>query len=765
MKRTLLTSCFIILLMAQWIQAQQLQRIDLLTKKFSIYLHPDSKPGWIEFRNDAPYTAAHLFEEQPDLIGLRGNLDEMRILNVKTDPAGNSHFRYGQFYKGVRVEMIEQLVHEKKGRAYLANGDFIADLDLNVNATIVPSAAVEAALKVVPAEKYLWENATREADFKKAKNDAHATLKPHAELLIIKKDAKGVKEPSNYELAYRVAVFAEKPWAAKYVYIDAQTGNVIRSRSLDVFCSSGTAQTTFNGTQTVQTKFTTTACDFDGDIETSYFSWDDCNPDTEIKSWYADSFSGDDYYKCDGNNDWTTTGSSRMTITSLWSAKKAYNYFLNTHGHESFDGDDGLIDLFSNRKYTTDGGAEYCSNANYTNIIDNLNFGAGSDCTSGTTDDFNTLDIVGHEYTHGIIEYAHFDALDYSDESGALNESFADIFGEMVENNVEGSIDWMVGGDKSDGELRSFSDPKSDGQPDTYLGTNWESGDDDNGGVHTNSGVQNFVFFLLANGGSGTNDLGWEYNVTSIGWESARDIAWQAMMNYLDGDDGYITARNAWIQSAKDLFGSCSQEVISVGEAFMAVGVTHYTPYNLASLCGTYATVTSIDAAEEVRNATVFFNNFLTDCNTTINSGAIVTVESGNLITFHPGFTSLSGSLFTAFIDKCEMSDYNSGDLKNETVSEGQLQASSSHDLTISIYPNPAGPFTTIEFDWKNDTPVELYIMDVTGRVVQSVLKNEVLDDPHYRTEINTTGFSNGLFVCVMKSGNESHIQKFLVQH
>jgi bacillolysin len=73
------------------------------------------------------------------------------------------------------------------------------------------------------------------------------------------------------------------------------------------------------------------------------------------------------------------------------------------------------------------------------------------------------------------------------------------------------------------------------------------------------------------------NDYGVEYTVEGIGHEKAQDIAWGAMMDYLNAADGYITARNAWIQSAIDLFGSCSQEVISVGQAWQAVGVTFFT--------------------------------------------------------------------------------------------------------------------------------------------------------------------------------------------
>lgn len=764
MKRTLINACIVLLLAITVTQAQPMQGTDLLNKKFSRYLHPASRPGWIEFRDDAPYTAHQLFVEEPDLIGLRNNVDEMRILKVRTDVAGNSHFRYAQFYQGVRVEMIEHIVHEKKGRVYLANGDFIAALNLDVLPQVSPATAVETALRVVPAEKYLWENAAQEANFKQKKNDPNATLQPQAELLIVKEEVNGGMAPDNFALAYRIAVFAEKPHAAKYVYVDAHTGEVIRTRSLEVFCSSGTANTTFNGTQTVQTKFTTADCESGGNTQTDYFSWDDCNPDTEIKSWYSNPTTGDDYFKCDDNNNWTASGSSKMTITSLWGAKKAYNYYYNTHSHESFDGSDGLIDLFSNRIYEDDDGNEYCGNASYTNILDNLNFGAGSDCSPGTTDDYNTLDIIGHEYTHGVIEYAHFDALDYSDQSGALNESFADIFGEMVENNVEGSIDWLVGGDKSDVSLRSFADPNAKGQPDTYLGDFWYSGSNDNGGVHTNSGVQNFVFFLLSEGGSGTNDQGWDFDVNAIGWSSARDIAWQAMMNYLDSDDGYVTARNAWIQSAIDLYGSCSEEVVAVGEAFLAAGVTYYTSYNLASVCGTYNTVAFIDAAAEARNASVLFNEFLIDCATTINSGAVVTVESGNIISLHPGFTAVSGSLFTALIDECEMSDYSPGDLKNDNgdvITEHEV----ARDLIISIYPNPAGSYTTIEFNCDDTQPVDLFITDVTGRVMNWMLEQEMPETPHYKADINTVDFANGMYLCILKSGGETRVQKFMVQH
>lgn len=774
MKRIIqLLICGIGLLWIQPVLAQQQSPVrDLQNQKFSIYLHPESKPGWIEFRDFAPYDAVHLFEEQPDLLGIRNGPDEMRIFKENTDAVGNRHFKYAQYYKGVRIEGIEQVVHEKKGKIYLANGDFVPDLNLEVIPSISSEQAIQSALNAVPAEKYLWQVTGAEERFRMKKNDQNATLHPTPELLIVKKDAHGEMEATKYVLAYRIAVFAAKPVRNEYVYVDAHNGTVLRMRSLDLYCNPTTTKTTFNGNQSVSTDNRTETCLFEDDPSTSYFSVNDCNSNTVIYSWYSYNgiISDDDYLVCSDNNSWTSiTGSKLMTMTSLWGVKKAYSYYMDTYGHEGFTGTGGLIDAFSNRLYYTDDDEEYCTNANYTNIIDNLNFGAGDDCSPGTTDDYNTDDIIGHEFTHGVIEYAHFDALDYSDESGALNESFADIFGEAVERYIEGTNDWHEAGDKSDGWIRSFIAPDSADQPDTYLGTNWHAfDDDDNGGVHTNSGVQNHIFYMLSQGETGTNDLGWDYNVTGIGFSHAIAIAWQAMMNYLDGSDGYEIARNCWIQAAIDLYGSCSQDVISVGQAFSAAGVTHYTSFALGSICGTYSSIfaTTIDGAEEIRNASIFGNNFLGTCTTTINSPAVVTLKSGSIIQLFPGFTANSGSTFTAYISECDMSDYNPDDLKqtNEGYSSPESPAANSDDF-FYLYPNPSDENFIVEFTLNTEAIASLYVMDVTGRRVMSITENELLEAGKQKIEVNTSSLTPSAYLLVMNSAGKTQTQKFIVQH
>jgi hypothetical protein len=164
----------------------------------------------------------------------------------------------------------------------------------------------------------------------------------------------------------------------------------------------------------------------------------------------------------------------------------------------------------------------------------------------------------------------------YAGESGALNESFSDIFGEMIENYVAGPNDWLMGEDRTDGAIRDMSDPNDFSDPDTYLGTFWKNtcgGCSDNGGVHSNSGVQNYWFYLVAVGGSGTNDNGDDFNVTGIGRTAASAIAFRNQTVKLTTNSDYAAARAGAIEAAEDLYGPCSNEVKQVTNAWYAVGV------------------------------------------------------------------------------------------------------------------------------------------------------------------------------------------------
>ncbi|MBC8172284.1 MAG: M4 family metallopeptidase [Chitinophagales bacterium] len=754
--------CSCLLLMFPMVFAQQ--QIDLQNKKFVNHIDPASKPGWIEFRFEAPYIAEDLFTQQPELLGMKED-DEMRIFKTNTDVAGNKHYKFAQYYRGVRIEGVEHITHERNGKLYLANGDFISDLNLSVTPAISKERSIQIALNEIPAEEYLWEDVMEEAHFKEEKKDENATLYPAPELLIVKKDAKGEKAANNYVLAYRMYVFAKKPYAAKYVYVDAQTGEIIRTNDMDVNCSPTTYETTFNGEQTISTDYRTEDCGSGGDTETEYFSIDDCDPDSEIKSYYSGSYGtlsyGEDWLYCDSDNDWYIADGTKMVLTSLWAAKRAFAYFSAEFGHESYDGTDGLIDVFNNKTYFDDDDEPICYNANWQPVLDNIYFGSGVDCIAGTTDDFNTLDIIGHEYTHGIVYYAHIDPLYSFGQAAALNESFADIFGEMVEHWVEGSIDWIQGGDKTAGGVRVFGDPKSVDMPDTYLGDFW----DDDGEEHQNSTVQSYMFYLLCVGGSGTNDHGVQYNVEGIGNEVAEEIGWQAMLNYLNNDDGYVTARNAWIQSAIDLYGSCSQEVISVGQAWQAVGVTEYTSFDNTSFCGTYSTTGYADATYGIENANLSFGDFTTNCTTTINSPAVVTLESGFYVQLNPGFEAKSGSTFIAWIDECEISDYDAGDLKYAETNSEDIITTNEIISAIHLYPVPADQSVSVSLELREQSNISISVMDISGREITNWMYDQFTEKGNNTLQFSTIDLMSGVYICVIKINGEMHTNKFIVQH
>ncbi len=197
-------------------------------------------------------------------------------------------------------------------------------------------------------------------------------------------------------------------------------------------------------------------------------------------------------------------------------------------------------------------------NVNFTNAFWNgyyMTIGNASDSVSIAP--LTTLDIVGHEMMHGVTDQTN--GLAYYGESGALNESLSDIFGTLTElyyDNKSGKnlFDWNVGEDSFSGALRSMSNPKLYDQPDTYHGINWlpVNSPYDNGGVHTNSGVGNYMFYILTNPTVDTNDFNYNYNISDV--FSPFSLA-KLYYNYITGRTGYriMPANVQYYRFANDL--------------------------------------------------------------------------------------------------------------------------------------------------------------------------------------------------------------------
>lgn len=251
------------------------------------------------------------------------------------------------------------------------------------------------------------------------------------------------------------------------------------------------------------------------------------------------------------------SNNSMVGVSVLWGLENTYDYYLNTFGRNSFDDNGGRMISYAHFD-------DQWFNASWDGT--RMVFGDG---TSNSTP-LVSLDIVAHELTHGVTDYTA--NLIYQDESGGLNESFSDIFGAGVEFYTLGAeANWFQGEGAVRG--RSLSNPKTYGQPDTYLGQYWYIGTADGGGVHTNSGVQNYWFYLLSEGGSGVNDNEDSYSITGLGIDAASQIAYRSLSTYLVPSSDYPDARLGSMYAAIDLYGAGSPELQTVIDTWNAVGV------------------------------------------------------------------------------------------------------------------------------------------------------------------------------------------------
>jgi hypothetical protein len=242
-------------------------------------------------------------------------------------------------------------------------------------------------------------------------------------------------------------------------------------------------------------------------------------------------------------------------VSALFNFSEVYDYFLAVHGRNSLDGQGGSI-LAIVRLGQDFHNAFFLSEQNLMAFGDAEPYAAA-------------LDVVGHELTHGVT--FHSANLVYRDESGALNESLSDIFGEMVEARTNGAPDWLVGSELS-APLRNMANPGAlsvFGAPyPSHYSQYRDLGSTDNGGVHVNSSIVNHAFYQLAVGLSGNG----------IGIEQAARIFYRALTVYLTANARFVDARLACLQAAADLFGAGSNPQQRVAQAFDAVGILGATP-------------------------------------------------------------------------------------------------------------------------------------------------------------------------------------------
>jgi Zn-dependent metalloprotease len=488
------------------------------------------------------------------------------LVKTETDELGYMHQRYIQTYEGIPVDRGGYVVQLKNGQVTSFNGDAFAVRNIPIKPGISEYEALEKAKAFIGADKYMWEEPIWEQEIKTRLKDNNASYFPKGELTVTKY---GTNQSAGaldaFRLAYWFDIYSLTPSTEQRVFVDAQSGDILYALPLSSDCEPAVNfSSIFNGNRSVQTdKFT----------GSDFRLKDNClAAEVYVRNWGSATSTPSPVEIQNTTNTWTTQN-ERFGASVLWETKQAYNYFSTVHGRSSYDNANGDVNAYINAVFYSAGCAcDYVDNASMSFTGGTMKVGLGS---SGTlANSWSSVDIIGHEYTHAVTGSSSM--LTYQGESGALNESFSDIFGEMIENYVAGPNDWLMGDDRTDGAIRSMSDPNDFNNPDTYLGTYWANtcgGCGDAGGVHTNSGVQNYWFYLVAMGGSGTNDNGDNYSVSGLGRTAASAIAFRNQTVKLSSGSDYAAARAGAIEAAEDLYGACSNEVKQVTNAWYAVGV------------------------------------------------------------------------------------------------------------------------------------------------------------------------------------------------
>ena len=475
--------------------------------------------------------------------------DNVQLIEINrlNDQLGETHIRYHLSINQVPIHDAMIIVHSKNGKVFSINGIIQKEAMGNYLAHINEATALSYALNYVHAKTYKWEVASEEKFIKKQSKDPKASYFPKAEMEIIKN-----KKSQHYRLAYKFNIYAQKPLSRADIYVDADNGDILYVNNLIHHNDSlGVAYTKYSGVRALTSDYHNTNFRLRETGRGQGIETYDMNNSTTYGS--AIDF-------LDSNNIWNNVNAQQDEIATdaHWGLEMTYDYYLDKHNRNSIDGNGFKLQAYVH------------FDNNFANAYWNgqvMTFGDGNSSMGPLV----ALDIVGHEITHGLT--SNTANLDYQDESGAMNEGFSDIFGTSIEFFAKpNSANWTMGEDIGI-IIRSMSNPNSKGDPDTYHGTYYYTGTNDNGGVHTNSTVLSHCYYLMAVGGNGTNDNNDSYTVNPIGIDSASNIAFRALTVYLVNTSQYADARFYFIKAAADLYGDCSYAVQTTTNAFYAVGI------------------------------------------------------------------------------------------------------------------------------------------------------------------------------------------------
>ena len=460
------------------------------------------------------------------------------LKDVIVDDDGSQHARFDRDYRGMRVIGGDLVVHSDRSGNFRSASQTLARL-INVadRAGVSAADALRAAVAAHPGDA----RGERPELVVYARGDVPA-------------------------LAYDVRVFGEQADGTpseKHVIVDATTAAVLDAwDDVHTAPAAGTGKGFFNGTVNLTT-----------DLISGTYNLRDPSRGNQYTIDMKNRQQGGSLFT-DADNTWGDgTLSNRQTVgvDAQYGTSVTWDYYKNVHGRNGIANNG--VGAYNRVHY----GRNY-NNAFWSDSCFCMTYGDGD----GTTfNPFDSLDVAGHEMTHGVTSRTA--NLTYSGESGGLNEATSDIFGTAVEfyaNNGNDPGDYLIGEKlykSGTSALRTMINPSLDGaSADCWYGTLGSLN------VHYSSGVANHFFYLLSEGttngspsktcaAGNTRVATGTGTVVGIGRAKAEKIWYRALTVFMTASTNYAGARTATISAANDLYGAGSAEAAAVAAAWTAV--------------------------------------------------------------------------------------------------------------------------------------------------------------------------------------------------
>ncbi|WP_107094865.1 M4 family metallopeptidase [Streptomyces chattanoogensis] len=474
-----------------------------------------------------------------------GAKEKLVVKDVSKDADGTLHTRYERTYAGLPVLGGDLVVHESRG-GRLKGVTKAVRSQLKVASTTARIKPSAAEAKAVGAARALGSKKT-------------AAAKAPRKVVWVA-DGKPV-------LAYETVVGGLQEDGtpnALHVITDATTGaRIFQYQGIE----NGVGNSEYSGKVTIGTSGSAPNFTMTDATRGNHKTYDLKHGTSGTGSLFTDA---DDTW-----GDGTPQNAQTAGVDAAYGAQVTWDYYKNVHGRSGIRGDG--VGAYSRVHY----GNSYV-NAFWDDGCFCMTYGDGS----GNSHPLTSIDVAGHEMSHGVT--AATANLEYSNESGGLNEATSDIFGTAVEfyaNNAADPGDYLIGEKidiNGDGTpLRYMDKPSKDGASADYWSSN--VGDKD---VHYSSGVANHFFYLLSEG-SGPKDIGGVHYdsptydglpVPGIGRANAEKVWFKALSQYMSANTDYAGARTATLKAAADLFGQGSASYNTVANTWAAVNVGARVP-------------------------------------------------------------------------------------------------------------------------------------------------------------------------------------------